>query len=85
MEKLPEKWFIVRTDENRNVVNHWITKKTGSNYFAGGCAIYSEPVNMYDYNHVDAPGKIGYIEITFEDFKRLVLKENSEVTYPIFN
>jgi len=83
MEKLPEKWCCVpSTVEELITLNEFIV----SNGYRGG--------RLTRYYHIHFPfidgggsaynyaGK-GYTLITFEDFKRLVLKENTE-NYEIY-
>lgn len=75
---LPEKWQIKRNEENHEIINNWmnnhhkgkITNSTNyisSNYFANNFNL-SKLVNKQD----------DVIEITFEQFKKYVLKEQLE-------
>lgn len=65
---LPEKWYIKCTPESKESLNKW----TGFSwtytyiYFDGKCKTWSN--NFYDE----------YVEITFEQFKKYVLKETIE-------
>lgn len=92
MEKLPEKWCILVNNHNMDTLNGWLTLNIGkypgtgkypltsSNYFhypqaSTGCHSYSDLSPLLTK---------GYIEITLDDFKRLVLKENVELNYSIW-
>lgn len=91
MEKLPEKWAIKRTKESYKILN---------NYFNEGCKSksytskednwyfhypnFKSYVGFYSGKHIDDIILSDYIEITFEDFKRLVLKENVERNYELW-
>lgn len=76
-EGLPEKWAIYRTIENCKDINEWNNNqlKNGKNYrcFASYCGD-----GDYFYSDASHTGTIreGYTEISFDTFKRLVLKQN---------
>ena len=81
MEKLPKKWCIAVTKENIVVLGKW---RSSGPY---GRMHPDEP-NHTGYCHSDTglwemEKLIDYTEISFEDFKRLVLKENTE-NYEIY-
>ena len=73
---LPEKWQIKRTEENHEIINNWmnnhhkdkithgITDYVSSKYFANNFNL-NKIVNIEE----------GVIEITFEQFKKYVLKD----------
>jgi hypothetical protein len=72
--ELPERWFILITDENRSILNDW-KKTTGRR----------DDLFDYRYTLVGYDGGGGYTgwgyslypEITFEQFKKYVLKQNN--------
>ncbi len=70
--ELPEKWCVKRTPENADVINGW----------------FNENFNLYllsnkGYLHCSGDCNISqisnYTEITFEQFKRLVMKEEKKI------
>lgn len=78
MEILPEAWYITTTEESNDIVCDWY-KKQGHSYFN---------TNIGNHIGVSSRGVIGYmgvadpkknfkggVELTFEQFKKLVLKE----------
>jgi len=72
MEKIPEKWFIIRNVNNHEILNNWEMniKKRSTAYLT--CEAYFFPDKCY----TDDPISIkGYTEITIEQFKKYVLKE----------
>ena len=85
MNKLPEKWFIKVEPETRNVLNNWrktiATSRISNGYFTfnldGFLYLYSDDIDgdnsYYAYYLVD-----DYEEITFEQFKKFVLKEDDD-------
>lgn len=74
---LPEKWYCKRTKENSKILNKWNNENYKDSYAfcekGEGC-IYSDKeycgVNLNNFGE-------DYIEITFEQFKKYVLKEDS--------
>lgn len=68
-EGLPEKWCVLRTPTNHKLINKWAGSQWGEAY-------YFEPTG---YLNSDASTsdtiQEGYTEITFETFKKYVLKE----------
>jgi hypothetical protein len=68
-------WYIKITDENREVLNNWKIKQTWSDSLYAGYT--------YDYVYSDGRGGPGWggVEITFDQFKKYVLKE--EESQPI--
>lgn len=71
---LPEEWYIKVTDENKSVINNWKINQKYNN-------------NLYDYNYIyvqhDGAGQAGGWkepgwEITFDQFKQYVMKEDDE-------
>lgn len=70
---LPTKWFVVRNEENAEILNEWenITHQRGHKgaYLTDGAVMYSD--RSYDSGFF----KKDYTEITFEQFKTHVLKQ----------
>lgn len=84
MEKLPEKWYIRITEGNRDQLKKWVKwhGDYSSEYdsFALGELVVSKNLfdNSYQIWSRTIPSEYSdYTEITFDDFKRLVLKENT--------
>ncbi len=90
---LPEKWCIRRTYENNIVINSYYNKHYSkcNEYGAGSGYMYSENIlkdsSLTYHGYSDTNSKLlnkvdfkheNYIEITFEQFKQYVLKENIE-------
>ena len=81
---LPEKWYIQRNSENFEVLNEWENNKRG-NFVAfnqsNGCSMFSDK----DYYYTKPEHISDYTEITFEQFKKYVLKEETieEVIEPL--
>lgn len=84
MNKLPEKWFIKVEPETRDVLNDW-RLQFATEYIRNTCFtcvfnnlyLYSEDVCNYGSYYTHSL-EDGYEEITFEQFKRFVLKENND-------
>jgi hypothetical protein len=79
--KLPEKWYIKRDEENYSIINRWF-----NNHVILDNADWSGHTGNMNYpriyNQVPNLGGLkllqeGYTEITFEQFKQYVLKENN--------
>jgi len=72
---LPEKWYIQRIPENAKILNKWENDKRGSfeafNEKDNGCSMFSDK----DYYFTKPEYILGYTEITFEQFKKYVLKK----------
>jgi predicted transcriptional regulator len=67
---LPEKWCVYIKDSNL-VSDKYKCSRYSENYY-----IYSEPVNSKEFNYIIGAGKLEeYTEITFDQFKHCVLKE----------
>lgn len=89
MEKLPENWHVLVTKENQNILRKWRFNNDYSNLSVGYIVGltknnkgYIEKGHNPHFNIVDK-FSTGYDfgkEISFETFKRLVLKENMENT-----
>lgn len=78
-EELPEKWQIKRTPENYEVINEWMNKHHSSLHAYN---IYNSRrgfANNFNKSKVDE----GFTEITFDQFKRLVLKETNNMNKKI--
>lgn len=76
-EGLPEKWAIYRTIENCKDINEWNNKqlRNGESY---RCFANHSGEGDYFYSDASHTGTIreGYTEISFDTFKKLVLKHN---------
>lgn len=73
---LPEKWYIQRNSENFEVLNEWENNKRGSFVAfntSNNCSMFSDK----DYYFTKPAHILGYTEITFEQFKKYVLKEEN--------
>lgn len=71
---LPEKWYIQRNSENFEVLNEWENHKRGRHVAFNkdnGCSMFSDK----DYSFTKSHNILGYTEITFEQFKKYILKE----------
>lgn len=75
-EKLPENWCILRTKENASVINEWNNnlKRIGESFRDEAWSINSGDYFYPDKSHNNKYDS-SYTEITFDQFKRLVLKE----------
>jgi hypothetical protein len=65
-------WYIEITDENREVLNNWKIKQNYSD------SLYNNPQYKYVYCdglEADVVGGGLFFEITFDQFKKYVLKE----------
>ena len=74
LPSLPKKWCIKVTSENVKVLGNW---RDGGNYINPDEYLYTPTPNNIDkkgYRSLDK-SKPGYTEITFEQFKKWVLKE----------
>jgi hypothetical protein len=81
MNNLPEKWMLKVTPENIEIINQW-RKGKGRNENLGAYNRYSYV--LYDgwgtNNEPNEPHmKVNYAEITFDQFKKFVLKEEVEL------
>lgn len=73
---LPKKWFIRVTNENKKVINDWKVKKYYNDNLFEHSYLYvkNNGAGEYDFSYVNT-----YTEITFEQFKKYVLKEDNIV------
>lgn len=70
---LPEKWKVLRTKDNYKIINEWFVKNGYGNPFISYAYI---GINRYKNNyHSEDSQLIDYTEITFEQFKKYVLKD----------
>jgi len=72
---LPEKWYIQRNPKNFEDLNEWENHKRGSQvafHQDNNCSMFSDK----DYTFTKPHNISGYTEITFNQFKKYVLKEN---------
>lgn len=97
IEKLPERWCIKLLPENQEVIGKYFDKQTNCKR---GCYVESRFTNKYLVSHdgrsdyvvngcganvgmgYDKPD--GWVEISFEDFKKWVLGQEEEVIYEIY-
>ncbi len=78
---LPEKWFVRVTEENKDILNLFKISK-------GKRGIYAYLKNLYEVvTHEGFGGTISYAsiynnckEITFDQFRKYVLKENFDIS-----
>jgi hypothetical protein len=79
LTSVPEKWYILRTPENHKVINKWFLDNGYGTPSANNGNISIRPCKT----NYDTPSSIwakekGYTEITFEQFKKWVLKDIAE-------
>jgi len=76
---LPEKWYIIRTEQNHKELNKWENDKYGEDdaYLSGKAYFFSDTRYKSNGKYIE-----GYTEITFEQFKREIL--NELITYEIY-
>lgn len=77
LDTLPKKWCIKTTKENIHVLGNWRTDGPLLNGYIGW--YLHTPMNGkngYNIDHIED----GYIEITFEQFKKHILKQNNMIT-----
>ena len=76
---LPEKWCIKRDENNHKVINSWFSRTENNKEcfsFMSECVyLTSDHVNCSSWIHTTDTKPDGYTEITFEQFKKYVLKE----------
>ncbi len=71
MKELSEKWFIEVTEDNFNIIDKWVFKNNGYHPTPPRCVSYKgSHANRYFYQDNN------YTEITIEQFKKYILKEN---------
>jgi len=74
LKKLPEKWFVIRDENNYEVINKWNNESYPNTIRAiQSCVAYF--YSDTDYKMTYYPG---YTQITFEDFTKYVLYKNEE-------
>lgn len=84
---LPEKWCILRTKKNFIKINNYFNlienNKKRYSFMDSNNYLTSDHINAEKW--ASPSNKTGkYTEISFEDFRRYVLKENVETTYEIY-
>lgn len=80
--KLPEKWCVLETHENHEVINKWFIDHLELNRVKPQGVvgyIYLEEDAIYGWRMSTIKPK-GYTEITFEQFKKYVMKEETKTT-----
>lgn len=77
---LPEKWYVLRTFDNAKVLNDWFNiystidiKWSGNNGWMNYPKTYNKSINPNEQTLLEEK----YTEITFEQFKQYILKENT--------
>lgn len=78
---LPEKWFIIPHNETRDI----LVKYRGGNYLGNSSVLRYDPNDQFHpkcWEPISLVSK-DYIEITFEQFKKYVLKETEEIVQPV--
>lgn len=82
----PEKWYIIRNDDNYKEVNTWFNENhkfpnKHDEYFCKGCAV-AFPFAFGDRNHSVADPerfvKMGYTKITIEQFREITAPKPAE-------
>jgi hypothetical protein len=68
---LPEKWIVKVTEENKTVLDGW---KQKINPYSDPAGLFNQYLNYKGYNDFL---KSEYTEITFEQFKKYVLKQDN--------
>lgn len=71
-EGLPEKWCVLRTHETYNIINEWACKEWGNKFWYDTSGYVNSDKSTSDVQ------QYGYTEITFEQFKKWVLKEDDQ-------
>ena len=74
--KLPERWCIKRTPETWKVIVDYLND-TYDRYYSYNNPGFPWVTNNSDYNDSSSEKPTDAVEITFEQFKKYVLKENS--------
>ena len=80
MKNLPEKWCIKVTNENKDVLGDWRTDGYLSNY-AINCYLHTPMNGKNGWNQKTK--ETDYTEITFDQFKKYVLKQDTMKTTTI--
>lgn len=78
---LPEKFFIKREPYNATIINKWFTENTAIPRGSSNAALYYPVYRGSDMKN--AP-KEGYVEVTFEQFKKAIGHEEINNSYSIF-
>lgn len=74
LKNLPEKWFIIRDENNYEVINKW----NNESYPNTIKATQNSMAYFYSDNDYKMTYHPGYTEITFEEFTKYVLNKNEE-------
>jgi len=80
--RLPDNWYIMTTKENRDILSDFLKSKKDEYIgyvpswepYIGNCLLYPQH-SIRCYGTYGKPDEPGYKEITFEQFKKHVLKE----------
>lgn len=87
MKKLPEKWSVIITEQNREVLEKYRSKlpKVGTETCLdedalGKWLISDLKYTSYMYWGCETGGPENYTEISFEDFETLVLGKTPKIT-----
>lgn len=80
---LPEKWCILRTKENYKIINNFFEKKENNKnrycFSADECYLTSSQINNNNWLRPIKTKSDNHQDITFEQFKKYVLKEEQPV------
>tara|TARA_R110000868_G_scaffold46107_1_gene152497 strand:- start:309 stop:602 length:294 start_codon:yes stop_codon:yes gene_type:complete len=81
LKELPECWYVVCTKQNQKTLSKWRWPNLENHLLPithiTGMYKWSEKVIKTEHNRIRDCGNWG-IKISFDDFKRLVLKETPE-------
>ena len=84
---LPEKWCILRTEENAKVINSFFNRsennKENFSYYSSTDYLTSDYINTKFWITPSSYKPDKYTEITLEQFKKYILKQNSMNTTDI--
>jgi len=77
---LPEKWCVLRNSNNYSIINNWFLKNQTKNWlFAENKGYLYSTILNGSWINPNSNKEEGYTEITLEQFKKYVLKEETPV------
>jgi len=83
--ELPELWCVKRNKDNYNIINSWFIKNQKRNYSYSNSSGFVHSSCLKDLWINSTSKDKDHIEITFEEFKYLILKEKPlEPIYEIY-
>lgn len=82
--QLPEKWYIVTTQESNNIICNWFDKASLSKTDRSIGNYYTSEKKGWMYYAEKSHRLSNHTEITFEEFQVLVLGEKLQENYEIF-